>query len=398
MTILNRERVRERYDVVIAGARVAGASTALLLARAGMKVLVVDPASRGTDTLSTHALMRAAVLQLSRWGILDAIRASGTPRIDKTTFHYGSAEPVEVPIEPRDGVDGLYAPRRTVLDRLLVEAAEDAGATVLHGVTMTGLLRDGTGRVTGATIASPAGSTQVAADLVVGADGVRSHVAQWVEAPLLHHIEHASASIYGYVPGLEPDGYHWHFGSQSAMGTIPTTAGDTCIFASLEPARLLAERSRGLDTLFLELLDELAPPVAEHTRRVGIPKLRGFAGLPSHLRQAHGPGWLLVGDAGYFRDPLTAHGIADALRDVELFARAIVSGEPGALVEAQATRDELAREIMDITGEIASLSHSLAELSELHVQLSRAMTRGVETVSSWGESSSPEGIPATVES
>ena len=122
---------RDRYDVVIAGARCAGASTAMLLARQGLRVLVVDPASRGSDTLSTHALMRAGVLQLHRWGLLEAIRAAETPAIPKTSFHYGD-ETIEVSIKERDGVDALYAPRRTVLDSVLVDAAVAAGADQGH--------------------------------------------------------------------------------------------------------------------------------------------------------------------------------------------------------------------------------------------------------------------------
>ncbi len=118
---------RDRYDVIIAGARCAGASTAMLLARQGLRVLVVDPTRRGSDTLSTHALMRGAVLQLHRWGVLDDIRAAGTPPIRKTTFHYGD-EDLEIPINPRDGIDALYAPRRTVIDVVLLDAAEAAGA------------------------------------------------------------------------------------------------------------------------------------------------------------------------------------------------------------------------------------------------------------------------------
>ena len=117
----------ERYDVVIAGARCAGASTALLLARAGLRVLVVDPLPRGRDTLSTHALMRGAVLQLHRWGLLDQIQKAGTPALRVTTFDYAD-ETISVPIKARSGVDALYAPRRTVLDPILVEAAEAAGA------------------------------------------------------------------------------------------------------------------------------------------------------------------------------------------------------------------------------------------------------------------------------
>jgi len=107
-----------RYDVVIVGARCAGAATALLLARAGHRVLVVDRGRYGTDTLSTHALMRGAVVQLHRWNVLPAVVASGTTPVRQATFHY-AAESIAVPIKPRDGIDALYAPRRDVLDRLL---------------------------------------------------------------------------------------------------------------------------------------------------------------------------------------------------------------------------------------------------------------------------------------
>ena len=126
------------YDVVIVGARAAGAATAVLLARQGMRVLVVDRDRYGTDTLSTHALMRGGVLLLSRWGLLDQIVDAGTPAIRRTTFYYG-AETVSVAIKPSPGVDALYAPRRTLLDRVLVDAAVAAGAEVRFGVTVTGL-------------------------------------------------------------------------------------------------------------------------------------------------------------------------------------------------------------------------------------------------------------------
>ena len=117
----------ERYDAVIVGARCAGAATAMLLARAGLRVLVVDREAYGRDTLSTHALMRGAVHQLHRWGLLDAVKASGAPAVRSSTFYYGD-EAVRVPIKPRAGVDALYAPRRTVLDALLVDAAPASDA------------------------------------------------------------------------------------------------------------------------------------------------------------------------------------------------------------------------------------------------------------------------------
>ena len=173
---------RSHYDVVIAGARCAGAATAMLLARRGLRVLAVDPSREGSDTLSTHALMRGAVLQLHRWGLLESIRSSGAPPIRKTSFHYGS-ETIEVPIKEKDGVDALYAPRRTVLDPVLTEAARAAGAEVVHGVSVTGLLRSDDGRVRGATIsAADQSAVDVTADLVIGADGTRSRVARILQA------------------------------------------------------------------------------------------------------------------------------------------------------------------------------------------------------------------------
>ena len=227
---------KDRYDVVVAGGRAAGAATALLLARAGSSVLVVDPAPRGSDTLSTHALMRGGVLQLHRWGLLDRIRAEGTPRIPSTTFYYGS-DSVEVPIKPRDGVDALYAPRRTVLDRILVEAAEEAGAEFLHGVALTGLLWDASATVRGAVLESRGDRSvqRVHADLVVGADGRTSHVAELVGAEVRHLAPHASATVYGYWPDLGLEGYHWHYEVGLSSGAIPTTGNDTCVFVGMRP-------------------------------------------------------------------------------------------------------------------------------------------------------------------
>src|SRR3954447_24662036 len=128
-------------DVVVVGARCAGAATAMLLARAGARVALIDRSPLGSDTLSTHALMRAGALQLDRWGLLDEVRDAGTPPVKRTIFRYGPAS-TTVTLKPLRGVDALYAPRRTVLDRILVEAARDAGATVVLGTSVTDLLTD----------------------------------------------------------------------------------------------------------------------------------------------------------------------------------------------------------------------------------------------------------------
>jgi 2-polyprenyl-6-methoxyphenol hydroxylase-like FAD-dependent oxidoreductase len=103
------------YNVVIAGARCAGAATALLLARQGARVLLLDKSRYGTDTLSTHALMRGAVVQLHRWGLLPGVAAAGTPPVRSTTFHLPDTV-TTIQVKPKYGVGALYAPRRTVLD------------------------------------------------------------------------------------------------------------------------------------------------------------------------------------------------------------------------------------------------------------------------------------------
>ena len=138
----------DSYDVVVVGARAAGAATAMLLARQGRRVLLLDRDRYGADTLSTHALMRGGVFLLSRWGLLDRIVEAGTPPVRQTRFDYGT-DSATVAIKPTPGVQALYAPRRTVLDPVLVHAAVAAGAQVRFGVDVAGLLRDDSGRVVG---------------------------------------------------------------------------------------------------------------------------------------------------------------------------------------------------------------------------------------------------------
>lgn len=188
----------ERYDVVVVGARAAGAATALLLARAGTRVLVVDRSRHGADTLSTHALLRAGVVQLARWGLLEQVAASGAPAVRTNAFHYGD-ERIDVPIKPGHGVDALYAPRRTVLDPILVDAACAAGAEVRFGVSVTGLSRNETGRVTGVLGRDHTGAGFTAqARMTVGADGMSSRVARLAGAPVERSARNAAAAIYGY--------------------------------------------------------------------------------------------------------------------------------------------------------------------------------------------------------
>jgi flavin-dependent dehydrogenase len=359
----------EEFDAVIVGARCAGAATAMLMARAGLRVLVVDRTHPSRDTLSTHALMRAGVLQLSRWGLLPRIVAAGTPPVTATTFHYGDrAETLQL-TEP------LYAPRRTVLDTVLLSAALEAGAQARFGVDVTGLRRDRTGRVTG-VLARLRGGEAVAlrAPLTIGADGRRSTVARLAGAPTVRRGGAASAILYGYWPSPSTAGYDFFYRPGMSAGIIPTNDGQVCIWAGLPAERFAAEHRGGLADLFARVLAEAAPAAAAlvaRTERLGT--LRGFPGVPGYLRRAIGPGWALVGDAGYFKDPLTAHGITDALRDAEFLARAVVDGGPDALADYERTRDRLSLALLQVSESIAAYRWDLSQIRELLLTQSAAM-------------------------
>src|SRR5581483_1440142 len=352
---------KPHYDVVIAGARCAGAATALLLARAGARVLVVDRQFRGSDTMSTHALMRSGVLQLHRWGLLARLQSEGTPPIGITTFHYGP-EPVPIAIRPEHGVHSLYAPRRTILDRILVEAAEAAGAEVHHGVLLSELQFDARARVIGVRVRGD-GHRDVAigADHVIGAESYLAGRA-------------SSALVYGYFDGLPYDGLHWYFAEGAAAGVIPTNHGQHCVFGGLPREQFGAAFRGGTAWGFLNLLQKCDPQLKAAVEGATLSgRLRGFGGAHGFMRRPFGPGWALVGDAGYFKDPLTAHGITDALRDAELLARAILAGGSHAMARYQQERDALSIPFFRVTEAIASFRWTLDEVKALHSALSAAM-------------------------
>jgi 2-polyprenyl-6-methoxyphenol hydroxylase-like FAD-dependent oxidoreductase len=372
---------RSRFDAVIVGARCAGAATAMLLARHGLSVLLVDRDRHGTDTLSTLALMRAGVLQLHRWGLLDRVRGAGTPAIKFTSFIYGD-ETITLPIKPRDGVDALYAPRRTLLDALLADAASDAGAEVVYGPRLVDLERASDGRVVGAVIEERGGTRRrVEAGIVIGADGLRSTVAQLVEAATYLEGRHACGVVYTFWPGLEDDRSRWYYRSGVSAGAIPTNSGDALVFAAMPRLRFLDEIQADKEAGYRRVLAECAPELArEVAEKAPSERLRGFPGQPGLMRRSHGPGWALVGDAGYFKDPITAHGISDALRDAELLSRAVGRGTDRALAEYESTRDELSRELFEITDAIAAFGWDLDRLKPLHLDLSKTMNREVEAL------------------
>ena len=373
--------LQTRYDAVIVGARPAGAATALLLARHGLRVLMVDRGRYGTDTLSTHALMRGGVVQLARWGVLPRVQAAGTPPVRRATFLY-SGESLSVPVKPRDGVDALYAPRRTVLDRALVDVAVESGAHVAYGARLVDLLLDADGRARGVVVAGDDGlEHEFAANVVVGADGLRSAVARLVNAGITRAGLAAGAFVFGYWSGLPVDGYRWYYHPGYSVGAIPTNDGLTCVFASA-PAYRFDELFRGdvaagYRRVLAETGADLVPAMRQATL---VGSLHGFPGQPGFFRRSHGPGWALVGDAGYFKDPVTAHGITDALIDAEHLARAIVTGTDAALEAYEAGRNQRAAGLFEVTDRIASFDWTLDEARALHKQLAEEMSREVKAL------------------
>lgn len=368
-------------DVVIVGARCAGAALARLLALAGLRVVVVDRTTRGSDTLSTHALMRGAVLQLARWNLLDAVRAAGTPVVRRTTFVY-DGDPVAIDIEPRDGIDGLYAPRRRVLDTILADAAVAAGADVRYQHRITGLIRDARGQVAGVEVFDSMGRrSRIEARWVVGADGLYSTVAKFVDAPVVQTYPHAAACLYAHWPGLAVDGYRWYYVDGLSAGVIPTNDDTTCIFVTTTPARFRTQFHGRLDAGFREALAEVAPDIAPRLPAGLSPEgYHGFAGHPGQTRQSHGPGWALAGDALSFRDPITAHGITDALRDVTDLAEAVLADTPSRWREYDAHRADVAGPIAAVSDQIASFAWTVEDVRGLHLQLSRAMKQEVRAI------------------
>ena len=190
------------------------------------------------------------------------------------------------------------------------------------------------GRVIGVHATTSDGrSVELGAPLVIGADGIRSTVAKCAGAAFARVGQHACATTYGYWGDLATDGYEWNFRPNACSGVIPTNDGKACVFASASPKRI----ARGGVAVLSDVIAEGTPQLAERLRRASPPPgTRTWPGQPGYIRRSHGPGWALVGDAGYFKDPLSAHGLTDALRDAELLARAVSDGlrDDGSLDDA----------------------------------------------------------------
>ena len=361
----------EGYDAIVVGARCAGAPTAMLLARKGHRVLLVDKATFPSDTMSTHVVHPPGVAALERWGMLEHLKATGCPPLETYSFDFG---PLTIAGSPRpiDGVARAYCPRRTIFDRLLVDAAVEAGVELREGFTVDEILAsDGT--VTGIRGHAKGGADVTeGARVVIGADGRHSLVAKTVQPEQYDERPSRLAMYYAYWSGLHADGFDTFIRAESRRGwAAARTHDDLTVVPFGWPVEEFRDNRKDIEGNFFATVD-LAPEFAERVRAAKREsKFIGSAELPGYFRKPFGPGWALVGDAGYHKNPITAMGINDAFRDAELAASALDDAFTGkrpfeqGMGDYQRARDREALPVYEFTDDFAQLQPPPPEMQQL---------------------------------
>jgi flavin-dependent dehydrogenase len=315
------------YDAIIVGARCAGSPTAMLLARKGYRVLLVDRASFPSDTMSTHYIHQHGVSCLQRWGLLDEVKLSNCPPIRTLTIDFGPFTLTGVP-PPVHGIEDGYSPRRRILDKTLVDGAVRAGVELRESFRVQDLIFDGQ-RVVGIRgIAASGASIEERARIVIGADGLRSLVARAVRPKQYYVKPTLGCAYYTYWSGVRLDGFEIYRSNRRLIFAMPTNDGLTCIGVAW-PINEWEVYRADFEANYLGTIDSV-PRLGMRVRngRREEPFI-GTSALPNFYRKPYGPGWALVGDAGFHKDPTTASGISDAFRDAELLANAIDIGFSG---------------------------------------------------------------------
>ena len=356
------------YDAIVVGARCAGAPTAMLLARKGYRVLVVDRASFPSDTLSTHVIHAPGVAALARWGLLDSVKATGCPPIDTYSFDFGPFT-ISGSQRPCDGISTAYAPRRTVLDKILVDAADHAGAEVRERFTVDDVIVED-GVVVGIRGRSEGGrSVEERARVVIGADGRNSHLAKVVGPHQYHDKPMLQWSHYTYWSGLPLHGFETYIRPDRGFAAVATNDDLTMLVVGWPFAESRAYKA-DVEANYLKTLD-LVPEFAARVR--GATRVERFSGgsVPNFFRTPYGPGWALVGDAGYNKDPITAQGISDAFHDAEACSAAlddVFRGERSfdeAMAGFHAARDARVMPMYEFTTQLATLEAPPPEMQHL---------------------------------
>ena len=349
----------QSYDAIVVGARCGGAPTAMLLARQGYRVLLVDRATFPSDTVSTHLIHPPGMAALERWGLRGELTRSGCPPVRTYSFDFGPFTIAGSP-RPSDGVDEAYCPRRPVLDTMLVHAAADAGVEVREGFTVAEILiEDGT--VTGVRGKDAGGSAVTEhARVVIGADGRHSSVAKAVQPEQYNEKPAVSPAFYSYWSGVDVSGFEVAIRDRCGMAACRTHDDLSLVVVGLPDEEFNAARS-DVEGAFLRAVDQV-PVLAERVRSgTREERFHAASDLTGYFRKPYGPGWALVGDAGYHLHPITAQGITDAFLDAERLAAALDaafsdrSTYDEAMAGYQAARDEHVMPMYEMTFDFAQI-------------------------------------------
>jgi 2-polyprenyl-6-methoxyphenol hydroxylase-like FAD-dependent oxidoreductase len=362
------------YDVIIIGARCAGSALGLLLARRGYRVLLVDRATFPSDMpMSSHFVHQRGIACLTRWGLRDQVVATHSPPVSRFAIDVGPLILVGT-APPVDGESYAFAPRRLLLDDLLLRAALQSGAELREGCPVEHLLFHD-GRVTGVRAATPHGTSfSESAPLVVGADGPASRVTAEVQAEEHHTQPALQGTAWIYWHDVPLTGVEIYLRDFEGIYAFPSSGG-TVVGANWAIDRFRALR-RDIDTSYMALLRRTAPQLAERVRHASRADERLYLGSTRNFfRTAHGPGWVLLGDAHYKKDPCTAQGITDAFCDAERLADAIDHGLAGrrplpeALAEYARQSLELALPFYELTCQMATFAPLVPDMRVLYTAL-----------------------------
>ncbi|SNQ47811.1 conserved hypothetical protein [Frankia canadensis] len=350
------------YDVIVVGARCAGSPVAMLLARRGYRVLVVDRAAFPSDTVSTHFIHQAGLARLNAWGLLERLRATGMPALRRMRFASGDLV-VEGFADPIEGITEVCCPRRTVLDALLVDAAREAGAEVLERCGVVGLLFAADGRVTGVRASmADGGEREFHARFVVGADGVNSTVAARVGADVYRAVPATGFVYYSYFSGI--DWSHQNLIRDERQFAACRTHDDLMMLVVMRKRDAYRTFRADPEAEFQAVFDHVAPEFGADLRANGRQEepFRAIHYADNFYRRSHGPGWALVGDAGYHKDPLTGWGITDAFVYGELLAEQLHLGLSGDVPIDDAVAEYARRRDRDSAG-VFGLTVAMSELT-----------------------------------
>lgn len=359
------------YDVIVIGARCAGSPTAMLFARKGYRVLLLEKVRFPQDKLSSHYIHQPGVALLARWGLLDRLREAGCRPIDHESYE-GPGIRLDGFSLPVEGQRTTYAPRRFVLDPILAAGAVDAGVDFRESCTVNDLLFEDD-RVVGVRYTTPAGTEATErATLVVGADGMRSLVAR--KAGALKVIEHPrkSCTYYSYWAGV-PEGFSLYERPGRWVATIPTNA-DLTLIMTYFPQSEYATVRHAVEPAYLEAVRSTAPALYERmSAGERVEQLYGTGHQENYFRKAYGPGWALVGDAVHHKDSITARGITDAF----VQSQSLVEHIGSELHDEAALKTALKRYENDLDAEFSNLYQGVLNVAELNPEGRRELLRSL---------------------